>query len=443
VVEHVRATHDEEETVVRRYFLGLQLAHEGRRVALDLADARALDDLELRLALALERLLGARAPRVGLASDVPRLSAAEAFEQYQQQGLFAPRPGDPFGLARRLLVETGFDVVHVDPVRPVVPGDLDALVWLQPRRPIEPMLDAALRHLIGGGRLFVAAQHFHIQAQQHAGRGFELVYWPQPQVPDLDRLYFPGLGIELVRSVLFDELCAAIPDDAQIAAGLKRELERQSSALPFVIRAASDGFAPDSPVTAQLSDQAFVWANRIRWSEERLAELGITARALISSSARTWEHAWTGGFLPGELLRPPSAEEDARWLGRVPLLAEFEGSFPTPGEPILAVDDPGASAPWPTSAPGRLLLCGCARIFQDDRLLDARFRGDRLWIAAVSALALAPDLAELAGRSRAARGFGFVPSSTRSSARAAALGGPLLVFLVLGGLWLRARRRGP
>src|SRR6185503_17176335 len=158
----------------------LRLARGGREVVLAFPSARAFERTEFRLAFALERLGGRAAPKVAFASDVPRLSAAEAYE-YQKQGLFAPSGTDVFALARASLARNDLEVEHVNPRAPVMPEKSDVLVWLQPRRSIEPMMDVAIRHLVGGGKVVIAAQHFKLLSQQFRGAdAFAPKLWPQP-----------------------------------------------------------------------------------------------------------------------------------------------------------------------------------------------------------------------------------------------------------------------
>ncbi len=452
------ATSDDGVTRVARFTAALRLARGGRELVLSFPNARSLERLEFRLAHALERLGGRAAPRVAFASDVPRLSAAEAFEQYQQKGLFAPRGTDVFALAHASLERNDLEVVHVNPRAPVLPEHSDVLVWLQPRRSIEAMLEETVRHLHGGGRAVLAAQHFNLRAQQFRGGDYGLEYWPQPQNPDLELLYFPELGIELVREVLFDALAVPIAADSQVTGrGATRELERQASALPFQIRLSAAGYA-DHALTRGLGDQAFLWANRIRWDAARLAELGLTATPLAWSSPRTWSYAWKGGWVPHELLRGPAKLEGSsgETLGPQPLVALFEGTFPRPAKPLTlapaAEPDPAASAqpaepaeperPWPASAPGRLVLIGDAEFLENDALASAEFRGDQLLWNAVAGLAFEGELAELATRARAPRGFGYVEPRARLWWRVGVLaGGPLA--LVLGAATLAALRRRP
>lgn len=451
---HLGSSSDDGVTRVTRFTCALVLEHDGRRVVLDFPDARSLERLEFRLAFALERLGGRVVPRVAFASDAPRLSAAEAFEQFQEKGLFAPRGTDVFALARATLARDGLEVVHVNPRAPVLPEHGDVLVWLQPRRSIEPMLEETVRVLHGGGRVVLAAQHFDLKAQQFRGGDFAPKYWPQPQNPDLEHLYFPELGIELVREVLFDELCLPIDTESQLTGRRgTRDFERQASALPFQIRLSAAGFAAE-PLMRGLGDQAFLWANRLRWDERRLAELGLTATPLAWSSPRTWSFAWKGGWVPPELLAGPVALEGSsgEFLGPQPLIVRFEGTFPRPAGALrlgpAAETEPSDTAapearPWPASAPGTLLFLGDSAFLENDALASQEFRGDRLLWNAVASLAFEGELRELATRAHAPGGFGLVAPRTRLGLRTLAIAGGPLVLVAAAAAFASLRRRAP
>jgi hypothetical protein len=442
---HVGALDDDGVTRATRYVCALELARGEQRLVLDFADARAFERLEFRLVDALRRLAGARATRVAFASDVPRLSAAEAYEQYQQKSLFAPRGTDVYALARASLAAQGLEVVHVNPRAPTLPEDFDVLVWLQPRRAIDAMLEATVRTLVGGGKVVLAAQHFQLKPQQFRGRDFALGYWPEPQSCDLENLYFPELSIEPVREILFDRLTVPIATTAELTGrGAQRVFERQSAALPFQIRLSAAHYATH-PALRGLSDQAFLWANRLRWDETRLRELGLMATVLATTSEQCWNFAWSGGWVPDELLRGPGAS--AGYLGRQPLAALFEGTFPRPTKPLtlnppVAEEPPVEEKPWPASAPGKLLWLGCSQFLTNERLVNDEFRGDQLLWNAVATLAFEPELAELATRSRARPGFGVVAREETLAWRAGIVAGPSLMVVVAALLlaaW-RARR---
>jgi hypothetical protein len=325
-------TRDEEQTTVRTVYGALRLSTRGRTEVLRFPGPASFENLEFRLAFALRRLETGRRPHVGFASDNPRLSPAEAYEYYQQQNLFAPMGTDVYSLARELLEGCDFRVTHINSREPVFPDDLDILVCLQPRKPVEKLFTGITRCLHEGRPVLLAAQHFNIQSRQYRGTGFKIVHWPQPQMPDVERYYFPDVGIDLVRQVLFDDLKTAIVMDAQInRASVKPEFERQDSALPFLVRASAANFAPGSTVTAGLGDQAFIWGAFIRWDETKLTANGIRATPLMTTSARSWSFAWKGGWLPDEILAGPAPAKEGSspgYLGKLPLAVLFEGKFP-------------------------------------------------------------------------------------------------------------------
>ncbi|MGH7152153.1 MAG: Gldg family protein, partial [Planctomycetota bacterium] len=446
---------DEETTTVRTVYGALRLAARGRSETLRFPDAVSMENLEFRLAFALWRLETGRRPLVAVASDAPRLSPAEAWD-LQQAGFTPPSGADVYGVARRLLEESGYRVVHVNPRDPRPPESPDAFLWLQPRRDVSGMYDWLARYLHRGGRAFLAAQHFNIQARQYRGSGFKVVYWPQPQFPDVDLLYFPDLGIEMVREVLFDEWKTRVAAETQVNRAYARpDLEAQTSALPFVIRASAANFSEDSPITRGLGDQAFVWGAFVRTDEAKLRALGLRAKPLITTSARTWTFAWKGRWLPDEVLAEPPRGEggELAWLGKLPLAVEVEGDFPEPYEPLRirekifpgATSEPAATKPAFSSAgpgaPGRLLLVGCSEMFKNHRVLDPEFRADHLLLNAVASLALPEDLAEIAARRPESRGFDFVEPAARLRWRGIVLAGFPAALALFGLLRFAARRR--
>ncbi len=423
----------------RQIFASMLLSARGRTEILSFPDPASFEHLEFRLASALERLTGGRKAKIAFASGAQRLSPAEALE-YQRKGLFAPGEGDVFGEARVLLEAHDFAVTELDPQKPEPPEGTDVLVCLQPRRDAAPLIAAAARHLSRGGGVLLAAQHFAVRSRRTQASGLALALWPQPQFADVDRLYFPKIGIDLVREVLFDELHG----DAEVATQVERgpgrfEVLRERAVSPLFVRAVPAGFDAASPVARGISELLLECPSRLRWDGALLAGEGISARPLFSTSERAWSLDWKGGDLPPEVLRGPPA---GAYLGRQPLAALFEGRFPPPAiDPQLAAASKEGDEKGGTAA-GRLLFLGCSEMFRDGELSAPGRDHAQLLLNSVAALALSPELAELLARRSAPQGLDLVRPRERILWRILVVGaGPTAVLLL--GLWRTRRRARP
>jgi len=425
----------------------LSVGSEEPRV-LSFESGAELDELEFRFALALETLALGRAPRIGFASDLPRMSAAEDYE-FQSQGRFAPREGDVFGRARRALERAGFDVVHVNPrgsdselEAAVLDQDLDAILWLQPRREMRPMLAALARFVTRGGRAMIAAQHFRTQARRYRGADYETVFWPQPQPIDVDRFWLPEFGVSLERRVQFDALDARLPiESRETGKSSETEFAPLVTRAPFLVRVPTSGFQSD-PLMRGVADLSLPDPTRIALDTKRLESLGLTVRPLFHGSPQSWSLDWQGGWLPDDVL---DATNPGRTFDTPPLYGAFlEGIFPAPalawgGRDVASLDDLPA-------APGALALLGNSAVFTDELLPSGG--GEALLLNIASELALrtfgphGQALAHLAGRRPIGRGLGLVTAQTRTRAKLFVIAGNalpigllLLLFTAIPRMW--------
>ncbi|MBI3819915.1 MAG: Gldg family protein [Planctomycetes bacterium] len=443
---------DEEATVTKVVYSAIRLKRGARTETLQFPSLVSFENLEFRLAFALWRLETGKTPHIGFASDVPRLTPAEDYDDSKEQ-LLPPKGNDVYSVARELLKDSDFKVTHINPRDPTIPNDIDLLIWLQPRRDVSKMYEAFAKYLHKGGRGILAVQHYNMQSRQYRGgeRRYDFVYWPQPQFNDVDNMYFPDIGIKMPLEVLFDDLKTHIVLDAQVYRTAIKEYKPMESALPFAVRASAANFAKDSIITKTLEDQALLFSSFIETDAARLRDLGITAKSLIFTSGRSWTYAWKGGWIPTGLLewpphRDPNDEQRSAFGGakddpwrlapRVPLAVLFEGNFPESGPLSIQSSFPGAgndaesrssrpeTRPQPAGKPGTLLMFGCSEAFKNYRILEKEFRADHLLINAASSLALEPELAKIATRRPVSRGFELQDSDERGRWRTT------VVFLV-------------
>ena len=428
-------TTEGEITRVVDFRASLELASGERVERLDFPDALALEDFEFRVAFALWRLRGNAAPRIALATDTPRLTPAEAHQEYLKRQRFAPTGSDVFSLARAALERAGFAVEHVDPARADVPAGVDSLFWLQPRRPSSKMFEAFALHLAGGGRGFLAAQHFHLIPQQHRGRDFETAWWPQPQFCDLEQFYFPEVGLVLTRDVLFDRLSYTSQVLTQVNRDPRaRDYERQDTSLPALIRVPTANQTSD-PLLSGVGDLRLPFPNRVFLDEARLAANGLIAEPLVTTSEAAWAYAWEGGFLPEQVIAGPATDdalpEGVAALGRAPLMVRVRGSFPLPKPDLVSREEGELPPPPPLPGEGELVLCGSSLAFDNERLLRSDSRGDRLLVSVAANQTLPAELAALAGRRAVPPGLDLIPERSRLVWRGIVLlAGPLALLLL-------------
>lgn len=426
----------EEVTTVRSFYAALRITGNGRTEVLPFDRLLDFENAEFRIAYALDRLRTGKRARVAFASDIPRMSAGEAYSLFQQRGLIPPQGKDVYSVSREWLERCEFEVIHVNPRSPQLPSELDALVWMQPRRSVVEMLDVFVGYLYRGGKALVCAQHFSMQARQYRGRDLDFVYWPQPQSPDVEEYYYPDLGIEMKREVLFDHNDFPIALETQLHRSGRREFEVQELAKPFCIRASASRFDRESVMMRGLSDQPFLYGAYFAIDESKLKQFGLSARTLIATSPEAWSFDWKGGWIPHGMMKGPGASLEERksekddidqvpekYLGSVPLALDVRGQFPWPKlkfeQPSRTMNADGTTLeesvipPYPVAEPtaeakpGRLVMIGQSEMWKDSWLLQlrARFRPEQLLLNAVADLALGSEFAAVMAHRPGNEGF--------------------------------------
>lgn len=424
----------------------LRLAQGGKSEVIPRLDSRSVEHLEFLLVAAVNRLRDGRTPVVGVLSDLPRLTPAEAHTDYQQKGYTAPVGSDVYSLSKRLLETYGYRLVYINPEAPVYPEKMDLLVWLQPRFP-QRSWGQFTRYMTAGGKAFIAIQHYNVQQRQYRGAGFKTVYWPQPQFHNFND-YLKLLGVdqlgdkrgEAPAEVLFDRQHADLLLETQVNRSAFREHDPQQVSRPFLIRVAGEGLSAQSVVTSRLRNLLFIWGNRFALDEAKLGQLGFKHQVLVTTSPRAWTYAWSGGWIPDE-----SFAEPAQFLpGTQKLGFLLEGQFPRievkkdeQGRDSLTV----VGAEGAPASPGQLLMIGCSEMFKNAHLQAPGYQHDQLLLNAVAALVHGPELAEIQARTRTPKVFPYQPNSTKQLWRAIVLGAAPALFVLYGLVRFWWRRR--
>ncbi len=414
----------------------LSIRNPKRKINIPRLDSRTMVHLEFLISASLQQLSNSHKPKIAIISDLPRLSPAEALEDYQKKGLIAPGGADVYSELKQLLKNYLYDVHHVNPKNPSLPANTDILLWLQPRRDSKRVIELLSKYLASGGKAIVALQHFNIQQRQYRGNGFQTVYWPQPQFQDLDR-YTELFGIKQVREVLFDQTQSHLDLETQINRSAIREHDPQKVALPFLIRSVGANYSRTRLETRYLGDLLFIWGNRFSFDRQKLASIGLEAETIISTSSRSWSFDWKGGWLPLEILTP---QED-RILGKQDLVTSFRGKF----NPIKFSENENGRTEilidGDAQKESTLMLIGSSEMFKNKYLYADGFQHDQFLLNAIANMAYGAELGELQARRPTTRGFVFQSPASKKTWRVIVVGLVPLIFITFGILRLRSFSR--
>jgi hypothetical protein len=405
-----------------------------------------IKDMQFLIAAALLRLeRGAPGPTIGLVSDIPRLTGAQAFEEYTQMGYTPPEGSNPFGEVAKLLARYGYQIRALNPNAPDFDEHLDLAVWLQPRAPVE-LLPEFGNYLARGGKAFVALQQYKVKQRQYRGRGYDTVYWPEPQTHRFNE-YLKLIGISQTgekaggpAEILMDENQGRLALDTRVYQRSRyREMLKQEVVRPFLIRAIGAGLSGTSPITTHLGALLYIWGNRFTVDRAKLSELGLTVTTLAQTSAKPWRFIWDGGWIPEPALSSPTAEQFVE--GPLPLALEVRGLFPRvrPADKEKGVPMDVENA-LPSGRAGELILSASSEMFSDANLYLDGYQHERFLLNAVAALAFGPEMASLQARPRYPQAFAIKTRAVKLSWRFVIVcGAPLL--LALYGIWHGRRRR--
>ncbi len=418
-----------------RATLAVELLHGDRSLMIPRLTPAVAEQRAFLLSLAVNRLAGQRPPRLAVVSDLPRLTPAEAYEDFQTHGLIPPQGTDVYQSFRRYLADMGFEVVHIDPKAPTLPAETDLLIWLQPRRDATPGLKVLADHLHRGGKAWVALQHFNIQQRQYRGAGFQTVYWPQPQFHDANAL-LEALGAPQVREVLMDVEHGALTLDTQVNRA-RRHFDPQTVALPFLIQTSHRHYAAGRRMQG-IENLLFAWGNRLVLDKERLTANGLEAKVLVETSPRAWSYAWSGGWLPDSVLAggPPHSQPS-------PLVVALSGNFPafavarTPeGRP----DVQPTFARGHTQRQGELVLVGSSEMFKNTLLHAPGYDHAAFALSLCAAATLDEPLGRTLARRPRRRALPALHPAAKEGWRAGTIALPPLAILAWG---IARRRRRP
>jgi len=367
----------------------------------------------------------------------------QLMQLYMQMGQQPPPPEDHFGNASEALRSEGYDVraTEISKDRPI-PDDAETLLLLAPRDLEERQRYEVARMLRRGGNVIVAAQAFNFDYTPGSRGGFEISAKKQPiGANDLLDPY----GVRIDDRLLMDDQMAtlAIPRTANFA-GMRLQLTEPVQS-PIQIRVLPDGYNPDLPLTAGVPEMLYLWGSQVITDEEKLKTAGLEATPIFRGGPKSWTlERDAGGLLTSADFDPEKGTPVER-----PLLGVMiEGTFPDPweGRPAptwrSAASDSAAPAEVLASVtpePGRLIVLGCSKLFEDMLLQQ---QGHLLFLLnSVDAVTLGDDLINVRSKAYEQRTLGEVSAQKRLGFRFANMVLVPVAVVVFGLARLAVRRR--
>lgn len=326
---------------------------------------QGLASLEQDIIGPVHRLTREKAPRVAVFGPRREVDRQVAM-MYLQQGMQPPEPQEQYARLREVLQQEHYEVVPVDlTAESPVPADVDLLVVMAAAPLQERQAWEVNRALTAGIPVVMAVQAHQYGYAPSPGGGWSVN--GQDIATGLEPM-LAGFGLAVSEDHFMDEAMEVIELPRELNLGGLRVQTREPVRAPIQIRVTETQMNAASPVVNRIGALFYLWGTPIDVDAAKLAAAGLECTTLMSSSDACWRLPWSEGPVTGEMIDPAGRAK----LGAQPLAVLVEGAFPDTwaGRPAPA----GAVATGAAPRPGRLLLVGCAKMF-DDSLIAAMQNG--------------------------------------------------------------------
>lgn len=355
-------------------------------------------DLEYRLISTVYKLTRDKKPTIALVA--PREAVYIDPQQramFEQLGQRLPPTiyDDPYEMLDPILRSEKYEVRRVEFTKEEpLPDEYDTLVVVNPRALNDRQRYEINRALRAGKSVILAVQNYTWQLG--AGRrGYTAnPNKEDPQVNTLLEQY--GLGVS--DDVLMDQ--------SNLPISLRMGNSVQEFAMPFNIVVQSSTMDQSTPITDNLSSIFYLWGTALNTNQQKLDELGLKARPLMTSSPKSW--TIPGGIdAPNLSFEPPA---DPSQFKSYPLMAHVKGQFPdafagkerpqwpeapqqpeNPMQPKPPTPEEGPETPV-EAKPGELILMGCSQMFHKNSMQAANLQ---LFLKIVDSVTLSEEIAEI------------------------------------------------
>jgi ABC-type uncharacterized transport system involved in gliding motility auxiliary subunit len=406
-----------------------------------------VQELEYQLVSTVYKLTQEKAPVVALVAPKEAVNIDPQMRQIlMQMGQPIPQTEDPYEVLEQILREQKYDVQRVELTKESpLPEQYDTLVVINPRALSDRQRWEIARALHAGKAVVMAVQTYEWDYRA-TPRGNTVT--KREEKPEINQL-LENYGLKVSDEILMDE--NAVTLTVQGGGGGLQALMGQPFKLPMHILVNNNSMDKDTSITSRLSSIFYLWGTPLDLKEDKLKELGLNGKVLMTSS----DQAWTipgSEKLTGTSFDPPAGAARKPY----PLMAMVEGQFPDafagkerpawpkpeqqPGQPPRPEPE---DAPEPPAAPveakpGKLVLLGCSEMFRKNFLQAGNLD---LFLNSVDALSLSENLVNVRGRKPIDRAIDRPTDTQKTMWRLANYGLANVVIASIGiGLFFLRRR---
>jgi ABC-type uncharacterized transport system involved in gliding motility auxiliary subunit len=405
---------------------------------------QSLMTLEYELISRVYRLTQERKPVVALVAPVQQVDPQVAM-MYLQQGMQPPEPVDVFASVPQLLTQEHYEVKRIDlTLESRIPDDTDVLVVLNPTG-FNPRQAFEINRALTNGVNTVIAVQDHIYDYQPGDRGGFTITGHEQTSGIGDML--AALGADVDHRHLFDTSNQVLNVPRTQNVGGLRFQTNEPVRLPMQVWVTESQMNPDAPMTSRIGNLLYLWGSALEIDPTVLANNGLASTTLFTASDNAWREMFNPAVVPGSYFNEAGKPmEDG-----LPLAALVEGDFPdTFAEqgvpewpataPVEGEQGPPADVVAPLApAPAKLVLTGCAKMF-DDMALQAG-QNALFLLNAVDALAYGDDLISIRSKTMTMRSIRPVSDGEKLAYRIFAVFLVPLLLVIYGLVRAGARRK--
>lgn len=282
-----------------------------------------------------------------------------------------------------------------------IPAGIDTLIIVEPQQLNERQRYEVSRFLHEGGNLILAAQQYEYRYGSAGRMGIEIS--AQKNDLNLNEL-LNAYGLTISDDMLMDERSDTISVSGAAAFG-PFEVSVPVK-VPMQILVDQETMNQDVSMTSRLAPLLYLWGSPLKADDKKFTDMGLKKTVLITSSDKSWTIPYKDGTLSKSDIEKPVDG----YQGRVPLVVLLEGQFPDAfagkdlprwpqgetGQGQQPADESAVEPQKPpslTPKPGKLLVVGCFKMFQEDVIKNGGMLN--FFINSVDALTLGGELIKI------------------------------------------------